>query len=201
MAHSVREFLIEISTITVGILIALSLEAGVEAWHHHELVEQARANLRKELEDNRDGLMKSLATERSAVAGLNRMSAYLRSRSVGDKAAGEDIAINVDFTEMRTAAWESTVATQALAHMPYEEAQALALAYSASRTFNGLQQEARKPYIEMAATLGDDPSSMSQEQVRDTQRAIGLNRMYATTTVKTGQDLLKVYDRALEKLD
>lgn len=201
MAHSVREFLIEISTITVGILIALSLEAGVEAWHHHELVEQARANLRKELEDNRDGLMKSLATERSAVAGLNRMSAYLRSRSAGDKAAGEDIAINVDFTEMRTAAWESTVATQALAHMPYEEAQALALAYSASRTFNGLQQEARKPYIEMAATLGDDPSSMSQEQVRDTQRAIGLNRMYATTTVKTGQDLLKVYDRALEKLD
>lgn len=201
MPHSVREFLAEISTITVGILIALSLEAGVEALHHQELVEQARANLRRELEDNRNGLEKALATERSAVAGLNRMSAFLQSESAGEKAAGENIAINIDFTEMRTAAWESTVATQALAHMPYDEAQALALAYSASRTFNGLQQEARKPYVEMAATMADDPTSMSKEQVAETQRAIRLNRMYATTTVQTGEDLLKVYDRALEKLD
>ena len=85
--------------------------------------------------------------------------------------------------------------------MPYDEAQALALAYSASRTFNGLQQEARKPYVEMAATMADDPTSMSKEQVAETQRAIRLNRMYATTTVQTGEDLLKVYDRALEKLD
>jgi hypothetical protein len=201
MAHSLREFLVEISTITVGILIALSLEAGVEAWHHHELVEQARANIRRELEDNRNGLAKSLATERIALQGLNRMSDLVRTTLAGKKPESANFDINIVFIEMRTAAWESTVATQALTHMPYEEAQALALAYSASRTFNGLQQEARKPYIEMAGTLGEDPASMSKEELREAQRAVGINRMYVTAASATGQDLLEVYDRALERLD
>lgn len=200
-AHSLREFLVEISTITVGILIALSLEAGVEAWHHRELVEQARANLRRELEDNRKGLAKALTTERSAVAGLGRMNDYAKSRLSGGRPGEPMIALHVDFAEMRTAAWESTVATQALSHMPYEDAQVFALAYSASRTFNGLQQEARKPYIEMAATLDGDPGAMTDEQLRETQRAVALNRMYAATALATGQDLLKVYDRALQRLD
>lgn len=199
--HSLREFLVEIGTITAGILIALGLEAGVEAWHHQELVEQASTNLRRELQDNRKNLAKSLATERSAVEGLGKMSEYANSRISGGGSAEPKIAINVDFAEMRTAAWESTVATQALSYMPYEDAQALALAYSGSRTFNGLQQEARKPYIEMAATISGKPEAMNNEQLREVQRTVTMNRMYATTALATGQELLKVYDRALERLD
>ena len=201
ITHSLREFVVEIGTITAGILIALSLEAGVEAWHHHELVEQARVNLRRELDDNRKGLVEMLTSERNAIAGLDRLTDVARSQMAGGKSSEAEIAINIDFTEMRTAAWESTVAIQALAHMSYEEAQALALAYSASATFNELQREARKPWIEMAATSGEDFAGMKHDQIRSELRSLRLNRAYATATVATGQQLVKVYDRALKQLD
>ena len=41
-AHSVREFLGEIGTITIGILIALRFEAAVDAYRNHDLVEPRR---------------------------------------------------------------------------------------------------------------------------------------------------------------
>lgn len=196
-----QEFLAEIGTITVGILIALGLEAGVGAWHDRELVDQARANLRQELADNRSGLVAALASERSAIGGLTRLAEYDRPRLGGEAGDEPDIAINVEFKEMRTAAWESTIATQALTHMAYKDARALALAYSGSRTFNSLQEEARKPWIEMSATFGGALKNMSNGQLRDAQKAAILNRTYAATILATGQDLLKAYDRALKQID
>ena len=47
-AHSVREFLVEIGTITCGILIALGLEQAVEQVHWHHEVETERAALQDE---------------------------------------------------------------------------------------------------------------------------------------------------------
>ena len=35
--HGVRDFLLHLFTITIGLLIALGLEAGVERLHHHHL--------------------------------------------------------------------------------------------------------------------------------------------------------------------
>ncbi len=48
-AHSFREFLIEIGTITCGILIALGLEQAVEAIHWAEKVHEAREAIHQEL--------------------------------------------------------------------------------------------------------------------------------------------------------
>lgn len=201
LPHSFQEFLAEIGTITVGILIALGLEAGVGAWHDRKLVDQARTNVRQELTANRSGLVAVLGSERNAIGGLARLVEHDGPRQSGGSGDEPNIAINIEFREMRTAAWESTVATQALTHMPYQDAQAFALAYSGSRTFNGLQEEARKPWIEMSASFGGALKDMSEGQFRDAQRAAILNRTYATTILATGQDLLKIYDRALKHLD
>jgi hypothetical protein len=48
-AHSLREFLIEIGTITCGILIALGLEQVVEAHHWAEVVREAKHSIHNEL--------------------------------------------------------------------------------------------------------------------------------------------------------
>jgi hypothetical protein len=47
--HGIRDFLLHLFTITVGLLIALALEGCVERWHHRELRNEADANLRQEL--------------------------------------------------------------------------------------------------------------------------------------------------------
>ena len=41
--HGWRDFFIHLATITIGLLIALSLEGCVEFWHHRSLVHEAEA--------------------------------------------------------------------------------------------------------------------------------------------------------------
>ena len=50
----VRDFLIHLSTITVGLLIALSLEAGVEMIHHRNERIEAEEKIIGELSKNRE---------------------------------------------------------------------------------------------------------------------------------------------------
>jgi hypothetical protein len=51
--HTVKDFLLHLLTITVGLFIALSLEAAVESLHHRHLVRDARENLHREITANR----------------------------------------------------------------------------------------------------------------------------------------------------
>ena len=54
--ESIREFLIHLSMVTIGILIALGLEQAVEAWHHHEPGVEARENISNEIRDNKQAV-------------------------------------------------------------------------------------------------------------------------------------------------
>jgi hypothetical protein len=47
--HTVKDFLLHLLTITIGLFIALSLEAAVESLHHRHLVRDARENLHREI--------------------------------------------------------------------------------------------------------------------------------------------------------
>jgi hypothetical protein len=52
--HGRREFVAEIGVIVVGILIALTLEQGVEALREHSLAREAKAAIDAEMQDNVD---------------------------------------------------------------------------------------------------------------------------------------------------
>lgn len=199
-AHSVREFLVEIGTITVGILIALSLEAGVEAWRDRELVEHARVDLRAELSANRAALADTVAQERRAVAALDALARYGDDRLAGRAGArAPDVTLDVSFKPMNTAAWESTQATQALTHMPYPEAQALSRAYDGARIFNGFEAEAVRHWYELT-TLPGDLGALSDTELRSALHEVRLNQAYSRSILQSGQGLLQVYDRALSRL-
>src|SRR5271167_4822087 len=58
--HGWRDFLLHILTITIGLLIALSLE-GLLEWHHHRhLVHEAEASLHREIASNDSGMKDAL---------------------------------------------------------------------------------------------------------------------------------------------
>ncbi len=56
--NGVRDFFLHLFTITVGLLIALGLEAGAEALHHRHQREEAEATIRREISENHDELQK-----------------------------------------------------------------------------------------------------------------------------------------------
>jgi hypothetical protein len=51
-----REFFLHLATITIGLLIALSLEGLVEWQHHRHLVHEAQASLYTEIKSNESRL-------------------------------------------------------------------------------------------------------------------------------------------------
>jgi hypothetical protein len=48
---TIKEAIVHLAIVTIGILIALSLEGLVEWRHHRELVQEARANIADEIRD------------------------------------------------------------------------------------------------------------------------------------------------------
>jgi len=52
--HTWKDFLLHLLTITVGLFIALTLEAAVESLHHRHLVRDARENLHREIATNHE---------------------------------------------------------------------------------------------------------------------------------------------------
>ena len=60
--------MLHLLAITIGLLIALGLEASVERMHHRYLVREARENIAREVRDNQQ----SLAREMSALPNVPR---------------------------------------------------------------------------------------------------------------------------------
>ncbi len=117
----VRDLLLNLLMITIGLLIALSLEGLVEWCHHVHLVEQARKSLNAELAANRRSLEKALpivAKERAAadanLAMLQRIQDNPRDKAARHGAL--DAAFEV--VNPRKTAWITAQATGALAYMP-----------------------------------------------------------------------------------
>lgn len=198
--HSWREFAVEIGTITIGILIALGLEALIEARHNHELVAEARAELISELQYNRKNLADVIVVARNNQAALKALISYGQARLAHRAAAlPSGVDLNGRFTTLRTSGWESTVATQAIAHMPYDQAQAVASVYASSRGFNDLEARIEPRWFELAR-YGGEIESMPDADVR---RALGDLRVllsYQTAAATSGSETLAEYDRALSIL-
>jgi hypothetical protein len=120
--HTWRDFLIHLAIVTIGLFIALMLEALVEHVHQRHLLHSAEANLRAEMLHNRE----TLATDRTQIAAS-------RQRLTRDLALLDDLRAHrtdeapPDFdwhwSSMSNAAWNTARDTGALALMPYDHAQ------------------------------------------------------------------------------
>src|ERR1700722_8796359 len=70
--HSWRDFFLHLTTITIGLLIALSLEGCVEWRHHRHLVHEAEGSLQGEIKTNASnvaGALEDARKEQETLAG------------------------------------------------------------------------------------------------------------------------------------
>jgi hypothetical protein len=78
-----REFLKELGTIILGILIALALEAGVEALRERHQAAEARANIRQELAENLGKMRLRLDAEPCHIRRLHEVQGLLAQAAQG----------------------------------------------------------------------------------------------------------------------
>ena len=125
-AHSWREFLIEIGTIICGILIALGLEQGIEAFRTHETVEALKSVLNRELASNR-ARYERLRDSDACSERLIRELVVWATKAPPGVVHGD---LSIARPALGTSSWELARSNPAFAHLPLEEQTAYSTVYN-----------------------------------------------------------------------
>ena len=167
--HGWRDFLLHLFTITIGLLIALSLEGCVEWQHHRHLVHEAEAGLHVEIKGNADRLKgiqddihKQQANLRHDVEVLKSVIATHALPKHGEM----EIAFHISGFE--DVSWKTAQTTGALSYMAYPEAQKYADIYDLqSEVYVAEKQAARDAIL----SLGPFVTSTGKDEVPSTEDA------------------------------
>jgi hypothetical protein len=176
--RSWQDFFLHLTTITIGLFIALSLEGMVEWIHHRHLVHQARATIYKEMTDNRRLLAEDLTSIKEDRARIEADIKLLTGLRAGAKFEhGSSLQYHVDWSSFVDSAWRTAEATGALNYMDYETTQTLSGIYSQQHY---LTERGQRVFDEQNRAIAPilitgDPNLMSKDEIQLTlQRSADL---------------------------
>jgi hypothetical protein len=161
--RSLKDFLVHIGVVTLGILIALGLEQLVEAHHRATLARTAVAGFRKELAYNENQVKDVLGRTPQLQAKIEAAIALI-SRAPAPGAAQPQLdypGITLDIVS--TANWDTAVATQALNELPFESVTRYAQAYGTMRLFAETERQSLGIWQDLHR-FGTDPAALTQDQ-------------------------------------
>jgi hypothetical protein len=141
--HSFRDFLVHMGTITLGLLIAIGLEATAQAIHHHHQVTEAREQIHHELEANRHTIAKDRDVLQKAYVQMRSNLTELQRDGPLDS---DKLHFGWYWEGGESSAWQTVRDTGVVAFMPYEEVHGYANAYMQQATVD----EAAKDYIKQS---------------------------------------------------
>jgi hypothetical protein len=169
--HGWRDFLIHLATITIGLLIALSLEGCVEWRHHRNLVHEAEASLGNEIRSNAKDLQGALQDVRKEQEVLRQDVAVMKRIIANPKLPNrESMSINFHLRSFDDVSWKTAQSTGALSYMPYERAQEYSAIYGQQDEIATAEQQAvRDTVISVGPFLNSkdgDPNPSGDEAVQ-----------------------------------
>jgi hypothetical protein len=121
--HTKRDFFLHLFTITIGLLIALSLEGLVEYAHHRHLVREARENIRRELQLNHEAAQQDLDIVQKNIDRQKSNIVAIHGLMTNGKQFHGSVRNTWDFDSLNESAWRTARETGALSYMPYDEVQ------------------------------------------------------------------------------
>jgi len=149
--HSVKEFMLHLLAITIGLLIALGLEAGVEWIHHRHLVREARENIAQEIRDNQKNLAKELAVLPQEESQLEGLISVVGDLEHGRASKPDKMVWSV--TRLSDSSWNTAFSTGAVAHMDYDEVRRYSQLYALQQMFNSTMDHYLESRRDMYAFL------------------------------------------------
>ena len=150
-----RDFFVHLVTITIGLFIALTLQAGVESLHHRHLVREARENLRREIEINRKHYAENVQNIEKNRSQLAHDIDHLRDLRSGKSIEKNDLVWGWAWNGYIDASWKTARETGAVSYMSFDLINAYAQLY--------LQQD----YVnaQALAIINDEPKSAAFLQI------------------------------------
>jgi hypothetical protein len=196
-ARSFRDFLLQLLTITCGVLIALSFEGIVQWRHHRQLARESADNLAREIRANRDGLENGLGQMdttqlqlRSILAVVHKIQEDRASRPKPDEAT-----LSISVMSLRETAWNTAGGTGALGFMAYRDVTRYTRIYNLQHQFMDVQRRSLDALLELESygpLLQGSYRRISDAQGIEAERAVG--RAQAAT--RAAQSVGKALDAA-----
>jgi hypothetical protein len=190
----VKDFFLQLLTITVGILIALSLD-GLLEWHsHNRLVGEARANLTREIQDNKKSLGDALQHAPEVQQNLQQALALIEARRKHEKPAAGNMNLSYGIVELSSATWDTARATGAMAYMDYAEAKKYSEVYELQQRLNRIQDDLLANFITSLPPQG--PSEISPAELLAAKQSLLRTLAYLKAGEDVARGLIREYSKA-----
>ena len=176
--QGIKDFLLHLFTITIGLLIALSLEGCVERHNHRVLVREAEDGLRGEIAGNAKivGSLRQQITDQEKELDANLAVLAQVKTHPGEK---HPLSFAFRMRPFNNVAWKTAQTTGAFAYMPYRDAQTYSTIYATQDDLYKAEQDVVEDVMRAAAypsTTSDDWQPTPAQVDALTER-IGLVRM------------------------
>ena len=159
---TVKQYLLRLSLIVVGVLAAMAVNQWVESSIRATVAERLQIDLRNEIESNLSSVKRSRERHERSLSGLQQALKVEHSRltsksthSVANETAEQSIDIRTG--RLLSSSWETAVATGATSVLPAPAARSWASAYSTQRAIDGILQQHKAATLAAMSRLAMDP--------------------------------------------
>jgi hypothetical protein len=201
-AHTWKDFLIQLGTITAGVLIALSFEGARESIHDRALVREARENIHREIADNKRELDGEIASLPGRAKRLDAALQFANRRLKNQPREVQQLELRLEFPTLSAASWQTAERTGALAHMDYADVQKYAALYAFQEL---LTTQHRRALDSLSVAIGiitstedDDPTRASAADIGRFREQIIALRSILYVEEQMAQTASARYKKALE---
>jgi hypothetical protein len=198
--HSVKDFLLHMLAITLGLMIALGMQSGVEWRQHRDLAKIARRNIAIEMHENQSELGRSEGAIRREQAELQAVLDYLKRLRKDPHAREPDVDLNINVTNLNRSSWDTASATGALNYMDYSHVQMYEDTYALQDDVDKMQIRRLDAWLQLGAALSaPDPTTVSLIQIDRADQEVRVSQAYANAALSLIHSLDESYTRALHE--
>jgi hypothetical protein len=198
--HSIKEFMVHLLAITIGLLIALGLEASVEWLHHRHLARDARENIFQEMRANQQDAVRQLSALPAEEKRLDEILSLVDNAQHGrpEKPIGGFTWTSV---LLRDSAWNAASSTGAIAFMDYGEVKGYSQLYAVQKLLNSFQDRYFEERHEMNVLLErmQKEGKLSDDEFESGKRAILSARLTAVELNELDSLLNDNYTKSLSQ--
>ena len=196
------EFFLQLATITIGLFIALTLQAGVESLHHRHLVREARDNLRLEMQINRKHFAENVHNLEKNRRQLAHDIDVLRDLRGGKPIERNALAWGWDWNGFIDASWKTARDTGAVSYMSFDLINAYADLYSQQDYVNtqALVIINEEPKSAAFLQIAKDPSALSPSDIQSMLISLAESDIKLATLQNLMEPLDEMYTRGMKAL-
>jgi hypothetical protein len=195
--RSMKDFLVHIGIVTVGVIIALGLSQIVEAYHRSRMAAESMQGFRREIsfaQSQVKQVLDSIPAWRSQIdAEIARLSAPTEGADPKPIRYPEPA-----FQIIRKASWDTAIATQIIAALPHDKVRGYELAYEELTIFVD-EERIGVGYWYDLNKYGESNAALTAEDRRALIKELRRYKAFAWFLEAIGTDALKICASALNE--